>query len=247
MEFYRQKMWFKYRDQVVSSLYSHRKPITTHDFSSAELKTQLTFLHLSRTYVSRFAGKVDTHLCECTMKEYIYFFNIEAGDWTWNCTRLCFVESIGFFWTELAAIVMNDFLTFHKLQWFKTSLEYFMTNNRCSNDVAAFAKLSHVCTYSRRRHVSGSSELRGRISCRFLKSDSLGKITALTLPNGLCMHMLEKTTLKLTSFIIIDSLFTTCSGRFFTRTWSVLIGTMPFIQEFNFEVRKSSRMLELSV
>ena len=116
MEFYRQKMWFKYRDQVVSSLYSHRKPITTHDFSSAELKTQLTFLHLSRTYVSRFAGKVDTHLCECTMKEYIYFFNIEAGDWTWNCTRLCFVESIGFFWTELAAIVMNDFLTFHKLQ-----------------------------------------------------------------------------------------------------------------------------------
>ena len=80
MEFYRQKMWFKYRDQVVSSLYSHRKPITTHDFSSAELKTQLTFLHLSRTYVSRFAGKVDTHLCECTMKEYIYFFNIEAGD-----------------------------------------------------------------------------------------------------------------------------------------------------------------------
>ena len=80
MEFYRQKMWFKYRDQVVSSLYSHRKPITTHDFSSAELKTQLTFLHLSRTYVSRFAGKVDTHLCECTMKEYIFFFNIEAGD-----------------------------------------------------------------------------------------------------------------------------------------------------------------------
>ena len=54
--------------------------------------------------------------------ERIYiFFNIEAGDWTWNCTRLCFVESIGFFWMELAAIVMNDFLTFHKLQWFKTS------------------------------------------------------------------------------------------------------------------------------
>ena len=67
--------------------------------------------------------------------ERIYiFFNIEAGDWTWNCTRLCFVESIGFFWMELAAIVMNDFLTFHKLQWFKTSLESFMTNNRCNND-----------------------------------------------------------------------------------------------------------------
>ena len=74
-------------------------------------------------------------------------------------TPLCFVESIGFFWTELAAIVMNDFLTFHKLQWFKTSQESFMTNNCCSNDVAAFVKLSHVCTYSRRRHVSGSSEL----------------------------------------------------------------------------------------
>ena len=179
--------------------------------------------------------------------ERIFFFNIDAGDWTWNCKRLCFVESIGFFWTELAAIAMNDFLTFHKLRCSRPLWKSFMTNNCCSNDVAAFAKLSHVCTYSRRRHVSGSSELRGRISCRFLKPDGLGKITALTLPNGLCMHMLEKTTLKLTSFIIIDSLFTTCSGRFCTRTWSVLIGTMPFSQEFNFEVRKSSRMLELSV
>ena len=37
-------------------------------------------------------------------------------------------------WTELAAVAMDDFLTFHKLQWFKTSLESFMTNNRCNND-----------------------------------------------------------------------------------------------------------------
>ena len=45
---------------------------------------------------------------------------------------------------KLPAIVMEDF-TFYKQQRFKICfLDFFMIKTCCGNDVAAFAKLSHV-------------------------------------------------------------------------------------------------------
>ena len=40
-------------------------------------------------------------------------------------------------WTELAAILMEDGQSlFHQLKWFKNSLESFINNNCCKNNVA---------------------------------------------------------------------------------------------------------------
>lgn len=70
---------------------------------------------------------------------YIYFFKhrsrrlnmkLYAAVFCWVDRYIKFLWN----WTELVAVVMDDLLTFHKLQWLKTSLESFMTNNRCSND-----------------------------------------------------------------------------------------------------------------
>ena len=53
------------------------------------------------------------------------------------------------FQTELTAIVMEDFITFYKPHWFKICfLDFIMIKKCCGNDVAAFAKLSHVTLYA---------------------------------------------------------------------------------------------------
>ena len=45
---------------------------------------------------------------------------------------------------------MEDFIRFYKPQWFKMCLlGFIMIKKCCGNDVAAFAKLSHVILYAR--------------------------------------------------------------------------------------------------
>ena len=69
-------------------------------------------------------------------------------------TQLYFVESIhkNFVLTDGTGSYCNGGLhsLFYKPQWFKICfLGFIMIKKRCGNDVAAFAKLSHVTLYAR--------------------------------------------------------------------------------------------------
>ena len=84
---------------------------------------------------------------------------------------------------------------------------------------------------------------------RFVKSDGLKKVMALILPNDLCKCW-EKTTTtprnRVTSFIIVDSLFSIAAANFLLELGQISFRNNAFIQEFYFDTN-SSRMLELSV
>lgn len=84
---------------------------------------------------------------------------------------------------------------------------------------------------------------------RFVKSDGLKKVMALILPNYLCKCW-EKTTTtprnRVTSFIIVDSLFSIAAANFLLELGQISFRNNAFIQEFYFDTN-SSRMLELSV
>lgn len=74
---------------------------------------------------------------------------------------------------------------------------------------------------------------------RFVKSDGLKKVMALTLPNDLCKCW-EKTTTtprnRVTSFIIADSLFSIAAANFLLELSQISFRkNNAFIQEFYFD------------
>ena len=102
------------------------------------------------TYESCFTEKVNTYSCERTMKEYVHgLFTTEV------------YVSISLLQTELTGIVMEEFIQFYKPQWFKIYfLDFIMIKKCCAcNDVAAFAKLSHVTVIYTRTATDGNMSM----------------------------------------------------------------------------------------
>ena len=123
-----------------------------------------------------YIGKVSAYSCERTMKEYVHgLFTTDVENWTSNCRQLYFVESIrkNFVLADGTGSYCNGGLHSHftSRSGFRSVfwtyyliilLFLIMIKKCCGNDVAAFAKLSHVtfiCTYSdRRKYVSGGEK-----------------------------------------------------------------------------------------
>ena len=93
-----------------------------------------------------------------------------------------------------------------------TSLQsgYFHFKNCCDNDVVAFTKLSHVCTYSDRRQ-----------KLALIFPDLWSQMVWLWhwYYRTICANVWKTKRTKLTSFVIVYSFLPSCSGRFGTRTW----------------------------
>ena len=138
----------------------------THDLTFSKLssvKQQTAALqntsfctHYVITYESCFTGKVNTYSCERTMKEYVHgLFTTEVEinsehQTVRSCILLSRSVKISWLQAELTAIVIEKItsFTFYKPQWFKICfLDFIMIKKCCGNDVAAFAKLSHVTLY----------------------------------------------------------------------------------------------------